>query len=404
MTSLDNFRKQCVLIVGDLMVDRYIIGTVDRISPEAPIPVLLQQQITRKLGGMGNVVLNVASLSAKVRVVGRVGSDEEGRYLRDTLKENGVDDSYVFSEGKTIVKTRVAASNQQFLRIDEETILPPSREIVEALQSGIDRMMKDITVVIISDYAKGFVTEEVAQIIIGGARRAGIPVLVDPKGKSAAKYRGATAMTPNTKEFKDMAGLSALPDEEGIRAAAAKLCLENDLKYLIYTRSEKGISTIYGKTGEKQDYPAVEKEVVDVTGAGDTVVSVLALSMASGFELRRCVKMANVAASIVISRFGAAQTTIEELDGELHPSRKKVMDPQRMIQTIHQLQQGGKHIVFTNGCFDLVHAGHISSFRQAAASATCWWWASTPTIPSAGSRARPAPSYRWRTAWRCSTS
>ncbi len=367
MRSLEDFRKQTVLVVGDMMVDKYILGSVSRISPEAPVPVLRQDRIDRKLGGAGNVIINAVSYGAKVRAVGCIGNDNEGKYFRESLQKLGVDEQYMFDSGSTIVKTRVSASNQQFIRIDEEEIVPPPAEIVSAIQNNLTNLMDGVTVVIISDYAKGFVTEELAQMIISAAKEKAIPVLVDPKGKSAAKYRGASAMTPNTKEFLDMTGLSALPDEENIRAEGLRLCQENDMDYLIYTRSEMGISTITRKNGVKRDYPAVEKEVIDVTGAGDTVVTTIALAMGAGFSLNDCIKIANIAASIVISRFGAAQTTIEELTEAMNPRVNPARTLEQILNEIEHLKAQGKRIVFTNGCFDLVHAGHISSFRQARA-------------------------------------
>ncbi len=365
MRNLEDFRKQSVLVVGDMMVDKYIMGSVERISPEAPVPVLRQNEVRRKLGGTGNVIINTTSLGAKVRAIGRIGNDDEGAFFRKTLREFGVDDRYIFSDGNTIVKTRVSASNQQFIRIDEETIAPPSKEIVSEIIVALEKILQNITVVVISDYAKGFVTEELSQAIIKTAKMRSIPVLVDPKGKSAAKYRGATALTPNSKEFLDLTGMSSMPEESGIKIEALRLCDENDFDYLIFTRSEKGISTVNRANNTKNDYPAVVQEVIDVTGAGDTVVSAVALAIGAGFRLDECVKIANMAASIVISKFGAAQTTIEELSAALFPQPKMFLDFNATIAQISELKNQGKRIVFTNGCFDLVHAGHISSFRQA---------------------------------------
>lgn len=365
MKGLEKFRDQMVLIIGDMMVDKYIIGSVDRISPEAPVPVLRQKKVSRKLGGTGNVIINATSLGAKVRAIGRIGDDSEGTYFIENLRSQGVDAQYIFTSGSTIAKTRVSASNQQFIRIDEEMIVPPSAQIIQTIREEIDEIFQGITVAIISDYGKGFITEELAQIIIKAAKQRNIPVLIDPKGKSPAKYKGATAITPNNKEFLDLTGLSTLPDEDGIAVEGKRFCDDNDFAYLIFTRSEKGISTVNGATGEKRDYPAVEQEVIDVTGAGDTVVTTIALAMGAGMSMSKCVKIANTAASIVISRFGAAQTTVEELSAALLPDAKVVTDIDAALAKIEALKNKGKRIVFTNGCFDLVHAGHISSFHQA---------------------------------------
>ncbi|HHY27000.1 MAG TPA: D-glycero-beta-D-manno-heptose 1-phosphate adenylyltransferase [Desulfitobacterium dehalogenans] len=365
MIDLGKSREQFVLIIGDMMLDKYIIGTVDRISPEAPIPVLRQTEVRRKLGGSGNVILNVASLGARVRVVGRIGNDSEGLFFRETVRELGVDDRYLFESGNTIVKTRVAAQNQQFIRIDEETIAAPSEDNKYEISAQIDKILQDITVVIISDYAKGFVSEDIAQVIIEAAKTRKIPVLVDPKGKSASKYKGATVITPNNKEFVDLTGLASVPNEENVKIQALRLCEENEYDYLIFTRSEKGISIIDHANGTKTDYPAIVKEVVDVTGAGDTVVSVIALAMAAGFDMDKCAELANLSASIVISKFGAAQTTIEELTAALNGNSASMASIGVLLHQLDILRRQGKRIVFTNGCFDLVHAGHISSFKQA---------------------------------------
>lgn len=365
MDNLKKFRQQSVLVVGDMMVDKYIIGNVGRISPEAPVPVLRQSKIKRKLGGAGNVVINITSLGAAVRAVGRVGDDKEGAFVRESLIKLGVDDRYLFNQGDTIVKTRVSAGGQQFIRIDEEEIEPPAPDTVKQITLHIDEIMNGITAVILSDYGKGFVSPELCQIIIKSARLNKIPVLVDPKGNSAEKYRGATALTPNTKEFLELTNLTTLPDEQGILDAGLKLCDDYDLDYLIYTRSEKGISTIERLDRKKADFPAVVQEVIDVTGAGDTVISSIALALGSGFSLDECIQIANVAASLVISRFGAAQTTIEDISAMMNPRADVVMDADEALKKIELLKRQGKRIVFTNGCFDLVHAGHISSFKQA---------------------------------------
>ncbi|MBS7526606.1 D-glycero-beta-D-manno-heptose 1-phosphate adenylyltransferase [Fusibacter paucivorans] len=365
MIDLERLQKQHVLVVGDMMIDKYISGSVERISPEAPVVVLNQREVSRKLGGTGNVIINITSLGANVRALGRIGDDEEGLLFRDTLKQHGVDDSYIFNEGSTIIKTRVSANNQQFIRIDEEIITPPSLNVLNKICSEIDVILKDITVVIISDYAKGFITNEIAQCIIKNSKLRSIPVFVDPKGKSIDKYRGATGITPNNKEFLDLTELTGVPDENIIKEIALKLCAENDFDYLIFTRSEKGISIINRDEQTKRDFPTVVKEVVDVTGAGDTVISMIALTMSAGFSIETCMKIANIAASIVISKFGAAQTTVKELDMAINPRFVTIDDLMDILEEIDLQRNRGKKIVFTNGCFDIVHAGHVSSFIQA---------------------------------------
>jgi D-beta-D-heptose 7-phosphate kinase/D-beta-D-heptose 1-phosphate adenosyltransferase len=365
MKRLEEFRRQSALVVGDLMVDRYIVGEVERISPEAPVPILRQREVKSKLGGSGNVILNVASLGAKVRAVGRIGDDSDGLFISSELQALGVDDSHVFANGQTIVKTRVVAHNQQFIRIDDETIVAPDDAIIEWIIAEIDTILDGIDVVIISDYAKGFVTEQIAQVFISAAKAKSIPILVDPKGKAGKKYRGATALTPNSHEFLELVGLAALGDEGEIKAHGLRLCDEYNFDHLILTRSEKGISVIDRARGSKNDHPAAARDIVDVTGAGDTVVSVIALALSTGFSLDECAQLANVAASLVISRFGAAQTTIEEMDLALDAGSCKMPGMVSLLADIETLRDQGKRIVFTNGCFDIVHAGHISNFQQA---------------------------------------
>lgn len=361
--DFNRFKSQFALVVGDMMVDKYVFGTVERISPEAPVPVLRQKKVDRKLGGAGNVIVNIDALGARVRALGRVGSDEEGRYFRRELTQNHVDAEYVFGEGSTIVKTRIVANNQQFIRIDEEQILPLEKNFVSIIKNKIHEIFDGITVVILSDYGKGFLTEELAQLIIKEARARKIPVLVDPKGKRVEKYRGATAITPNNKEFMDLTGLSQIPDEREILNYGRKLCEDNDLEEVIFTRSEKGISII--SLEGKRDFPAEKKEVIDVTGAGDTVVSTIALGLGAGIPIDLCVRLANIAASIVISRFGAAQVTWQELCETLNLFDNNCEDFEDTLAVIKAYKKQGKRIVFTNGCFDLVHAGHIRSFSQA---------------------------------------
>ena len=361
--DLERFNSQFALVVGDMMVDQYIFGVVERISPEAPVPVLKQERVERKLGGAGNVIVNINALGARVRAIGRVGNDEEGEYFRSVLTQNHAEDCYVFSEGRTVVKTRIIASNQQFIRVDDEQVCSLKAETLNAIRNNLCRIFDGITTVILSDYGKGFLSEELTQLIIGEARLRRIPVLVDPKGKNTGKYRGATAITPNNKEFLELTGATQMPDETGIWENGKRLCEENDLDQIIFTRSEKGISVISSK--EKIDFPAEKKEVVDVTGAGDTVVSTIALGLGVGFSVDVCAILANIAASIVISKFGAAQATLDELAEELRPYEKNCADTDAALAAIKTCKAKGKRIVFTNGCFDIVHAGHVSSFRQA---------------------------------------
>lgn len=355
------------LIVGDFMVDKYIQGNVKRISPEAPVPILEVKSKSSKLGGAGNVVNNIISLGGKTRVIGCVGDDHNGNWLIEKLKEQNVDISYLkkYNEVQTICKTRLVAKNQQFLRYDEEIIRDIPHIYEEFISENIEEVLNDIQVIIISDYAKGTITNNLSQLVITQANLKNIPVVVDPKGKDYSKYNGATLCTPNINELSIVTGKEC-NQELVIEEAGQQLCNKINLNYLVLTRSEKGISLFEKGSILKIDYPAVIKDVIDVTGAGDTVASVIALCLAGGYTINECCKLANLAASIVCSKFGAATLSLNELlECILDSGEFKLVDLNTAKYIAASLREKGKKIVFTNGCFDLLHAGHLSSFIQA---------------------------------------
>lgn len=365
--ELENIRKVKTLVFGDFMVDKYIDGNVKRISPEAPVPVLEVNSKESKLGGAGNVVNNIVALGGSVRTIGYVGNDEDGKWLIKNLKSLGVDVSYMKQnkQVKTITKTRVVSRNQQFLRYDEETIEDIPTECEQYIKNNIDLILSDIDVVIISDYNKGAIKESICQFIINSARKAKIPVVVDPKGKNYGKYMGATICTPNTNELSVVSGI-VLNSEENILNAGIELCKKTDIQYLLLTRSEKGISLFKKNEKVKTDFPAVPKEVIDVTGAGDTVVSIVALLYAAGFPITECCSIANIAASVVISKFSASTVTLSELISAISSNTNfKLIDKDVIPYLVNDLKEKGKKIVFTNGCFDLFHVGHLASLKKA---------------------------------------
>ena len=364
--SLKEFANQKVLIYGDFMVDKYIGGHVSRISPEAPVPVLEVQSVERRPGGAGNVAMNVISLGAYVRALSCIGEDSDGEWLCSALKNSSVDTTYLRRDTahETISKTRIVSKHQQIIRLDEEKITPPPDSFMKAVLENIDEILDGISVVIVSDYRKGAVTPALSQKLIQSARKRSIPVVVDPKGKDFSKYSGATACTPNTHELEIAAGISAATEEE-INNIAKNFCQEFNFENLVITRSEKGISLVK-HSGAKTDFPANAKEIIDVTGAGDTVVAVLALGLASGCQIEDCCILANHAASIVISKFGVASASISELiaASNLNSSSKHI-SADEASQLASDFRRAEKQIVFTNGCFDLLHAGHIAAFKQA---------------------------------------
>lgn len=369
---LAQFDRLTVLVAGDFMIDQYLSGTSTRISPEAPVPVVHIKKTFFRLGGAGNVVRNLAALGAKLRVVLEVGDDANGAMLIGELAQLGADLTYARQTPQvcTSVKTRVLAQNQQLLRFDEEDIRPVSSEWVEALRLQADSLFSGIDMVLLSDYGKGALTSEMTAFLINEATSRGIGVTVDPKGTDYSKYAGATVCTPNLKELIEAVGTDRLETEDAIYQAAETLCRQNNIEYMLTTRSEKGMSLQRKGAAQKQDFPVVSKEVIDVTGAGDTVIAAFTLCYGAGFPLELCCKLANVAASIVVSKTGAATATREEICAVLEDmghERCKIRTADALRTVVKQLHEAGRRVVFTNGCFDLVHAGHISSFRQAKA-------------------------------------
>lgn len=367
--NLERIVGKKVLVFGDLMVDEYLQGSASRISPEAPVPVVHVQKVIQRLGGAGNVVLNLRALGAEVGVVSCIGNDKNGDWIADTLRNYQVDTAGILKSDSRItsVKTRVTAQNQQLLRYDREKVSEVGAEFTAFLQRSISQFMLGCCVVIISDYGKGVVTTQNVQLLIHEAKKRNLPVIVDPKGTDYKKYGGASVCTPNMKELQSAVG-EELYTEDEIARAAKQLCQNCGIDNILATRSEKGMSFIYGDKGEKLDFPAVSKEVLDVTGAGDTVISIFSLCYALGGSIPDCCRLSNLAASIVVSKFGAATASIAEIYrimGEPDEGESKVLSLEVALRKAVFLRQQGKKIVFTNGCFDLVHAGHISSFRQA---------------------------------------
>lgn len=361
---LHNIRKLNVLVVGDFMIDKYIEGNVSRLSPEAPVPVLEVARKSSKLGGAGNVVNNIATLGANIKIVGCIGADDDGNWMVEEFSNKGINTSYLWmnKECRTIVKTRLVSKKQQFIRFDEEEIKDSPDSFVESVYENIDNIFDNVDVLIISDYGKGTIRKDLAQMLIQYANSKEIISVIDPKGKDYTKYCGATVCTPNMNELRIVTGEKLLSEQEIMKCGKELrdlLCIDN----LMVTRSEKGISLI---KDIKRDFPAIEKDVVDVTGAGDTVVSIVATCLGCGYSVEESCVIANIAASIVCSKFGAATVTLNELITDIIASGEfKQVSVQGAKYILSGLKDKGKKIVFTNGCFDLLHAGHIHSFMQA---------------------------------------
>lgn len=356
------FDKAQVLVVGDLMLDRYWHGATTRISPEAPVPVVKVEQSEDRIGGAGNVALNISALGAGASLVGIVGKDEAAESLSTRLQSAGIHADFQVSASKpTITKLRVISRHQQLLRLDFEDVF--EAEDADQLPQKVEQLLGNVGALILSDYAKGALQN--SQALIASARQAGVPVFVDPKGGDFDAYRGATLLTPNLSEFEAVVG--ACLNEQSLVEKGAELLDRLDLDALLITRSEHGM-TLLRKDMPELHLPARAREVFDVTGAGDTVISVLATAIAAGAELPDAVAMANIAAGLVVGKLGTATISMPELRraiSEEQGSERGVVNEEQLLVDVADARAHGERIVFTNGCFDILHAGHVGYLEQA---------------------------------------
>ena len=361
--SMPRYDQAAVLVVGDVMLDRYWHGGTSRISPEAPVPVVKVEQIEDRPGGAANVALNIAALGAPAVLVGVTGADEAAGSLRDSLAAAGVQAHFQqIAAQPTIVKLRVLSRHQQLLRMDFEE---PFHTDVEALAADVERLLAGIRVLVLSDYGKGALQNH--QTLIQLARAKGIAVLADPKGKDFSIYRGASLITPNLSEFETIVGHCR--DEAELVAKGDALMCELELGALLVTRGEHGMTLLRPEQAPLH-LPARAREVFDVTGAGDTVISTLAASLAAGEELPQAVALANLAAGIVVAKLGTAAISAPELRRAVQReegSERGVVSLDQLLLAREDARAHGEKIVFTNGCFDILHAGHVSYLEQARA-------------------------------------
>ena len=357
-----------VLVVGDVMLDQYIWGEVERISPEAPVPVVRATLRDEKPGGAANVAMNLAGLGACVTLVGfarrrsRAASpgDAAGRSRHRAVADHD-------SNCPTTTKLRILSGHQQMMRVDSERTAEFSPEDYQQLLQCARAAMTDVSVVVLSDYAKGVLTEEVCQSLIVEARHRRIPVLVDPKSRDFARYRGATAICPNLKELAATTG-EAASDVEALLSAGQVLVCDLGLQYIAVTLGEKGIAVL--QQNSRLHAPAVVRLVYDVSGAGDTVIAVLALAAACDVPVETAIALANTAAGIVVSKVGTVPIQREELLGALSQQLalgmdEKLLPHDRLLSRVSAWRAAGESIVFTNGCFDILHIGHICLLEQA---------------------------------------
>lgn len=364
------FQQHRVLVVGDVMLDQYLWGDVSRISPEAPVPVLRSVRRTHVAGGAANVAMNLRGLGAQASLAGFIGRDEAAQTMRELLSNAGVTtDAICEWQRPTISKTRVMAGRQQMMRLDVEATEAPHDAEIDALLKALSKQIAAADGIILSDYAKGALPERVCQCVIDEARKRGIPVLVDPKGSDFSKYRNATTICPNLQELAAASGASA-SEVEALTAAARKLIAPLGLEYLTVTMSERGIRVLYADAGHDLHAAAQAREVYDVSGAGDTVVATLAASAAAKLDLESAVQLANVAAGIVVGRVGTVPVDranlLANLSSELTlNTQDKVVDRAGLMTRAAQWRARGESVVFTNGCFDLLHIGHITLLEDA---------------------------------------
>jgi len=367
MTHLHNVHPR-ILVIGDLMIDHYLWGGCERISPEAPVQVVDISRETTVLGGAGNVINNLVALGATVSVAGVIGNDESGKELQDMLEKLGIScEGLVVQESrKTSKKSRIVASNQQILRYDRESKESISENSTQAVIAYASRVMGGCDVVILSDYGKGVITDTLAQGIICSARELGKKVLVDPKGKDYTKYRGAYLLTPNKKEASEATGI-AINDEASLRTALLRLKDTCDLECSMITLSEDGIAI---DDGTMRRFPTVAREVFDVTGAGDTVIASLSFALSCGMSMDESAQFSNRAAAVVVGKIGSATVTLEEIEeyeATLHQSdsRNHLKTHSEIASIVQRLKAKNKRIVFTNGCFDILHVGHVKYLQEA---------------------------------------
>lgn len=350
-----------VLVVGDVMLDRYWHGPTKRISPEAPVPVVKVDDIEDRPGGAGNVALNIAALGAPAWLVGVTGADEAAASLRQRLEAAGVYCAFQQHAGQpTITKLRVMSRHQQLIRLDfEESFDTDSDALAEQVVALLDR----VRVMVLSDYGKGTLVKH--QQLIAEARQRGILVLADPKGANFSIYRGATLLTPNLAEFEAVVGPCA--DEQELTEKGQLLIAELELEALLVTQSEQGM-TLLRRNAAPLHLPARAREVFDVTGAGDTVISTLAASLAAGADYPQAVALANLAAGIVVGKLGTASVSAPELRRMVQReqgSERGVLSVEQLLGALEDARAHGERIVFTNGCFDILHAGHVGYLEQA---------------------------------------
>ncbi|MDO9106835.1 MAG: bifunctional D-glycero-beta-D-manno-heptose-7-phosphate kinase/D-glycero-beta-D-manno-heptose 1-phosphate adenylyltransferase HldE [Methylovulum sp.] len=361
LATTPDFSPARIIVIGDIMLDRYWSGQAARISPEAPVPVVCVKTIEDRIGGAGNVALNIARLGGKVTLLGVIGDDAEGAILKTLLEGEGVACEFIVEPAvRSICKLRIMAQHQQLIRLDfEESPLAFDRD---ALLSKLTRQLPKHDVIVFSDYGKGTLAD--IATYIGQAKQAGLDVLIDPKGTDYQVYAGADIITPNFAEFQAVVG--ACKTEQQILEHARALLSQCRIATLLLTRGEAGMTLI--DANQAHSLPAQAKDVFDVTGAGDTVIAVMALGVALGMPAHEAMYLANLSGGIVVGKLGTSTVSMQELIRAMHGDRDSlygIVTEDELAHLITAAKAHGERIIMTNGCFDLLHAGHVSYLQQA---------------------------------------
>lgn len=368
-----DFSAVSILCVGDVMLDRFLYGSMERISPEAPVPVLLLDKRREMAGGAGNVASNVTALGGRAILVGLVGNDEAGGLLRSALaaRPNVVDAAVSTTSRPTICKTRFIAAHQQVVRTDEESRLPLQASEAADLCAALEARIEGVQAVVVSDYGKGVCSPQVLETVFRAAKARNIPVFVDPKSSDYRLYCGATCITPNARELAEASGLP-VETEAMVEAAARKVMADAEADAILATRSEKGMMLVQ-RNGAVVSIPTRAREVFDVSGAGDTVIATMALAVGSGLSFGQAMRVANAAAGVVVGKLGTAtadiQEVLHELDEQSGPDEAPHLLPLAAARAqVQRWQARGLKVGFTNGCFDILHPGHVSLLAEARAA------------------------------------
>ena len=371
---LTSFQRARVLVLGDVMLDRFVYGSVERTSPEAPVPVMALERTSDMPGGAANVARNAVALGAQVVLIGVVGADEPARELREHLGRAAGLQTHLIIDGArpTTTKTRYVADRQQILRTDVELAAPLDAAVAEALLGQFEAALPDADIVILSDYGKGALSDAVTARAIATARAAGKRVLVDPKSRSFVKYRGATVLTPNQHELQSASGHECSTDAQVV-AAARDILARGICSIVVATRGKEGMSIVPAE-GEALHIRTVASEVYDVTGAGDTAMAAMAVALASGADIVQAARLANIAAGIVVGKYGTATASPDEILARLSgtgetDTAESSYTLERAQLLVSRWRRLGLRVAFTNGCFDMLHPGHVSLLNEAKRAA-----------------------------------